>query len=186
MSKSERPRKRTPTLTQLSVSGGERVLSQPPRRGTSTNATSDTLAPPAFRRSTRDQLLESVLDAPHTNVMAIEGAFACALVDYEAREILGLRNRREAFDIEEAALGQAEVMRTNAMLIRHLGLDERIADIVITLDSQCHIMRPVSGADPRFVYIVVDLKEGNIGLARWQLANAAALFPQMSDTAVSA
>ncbi len=54
-----------------------------------------------------------------------------------------------------------------------LGLNDRIEDIVITLDTQVHLIRPIGHADGDgdglFVYVALDRSASNLVIARRDL-----------------
>ena len=101
----------------------------------------------------------------------IEGAFAAALVDYESGMTLGTRNTSHGFDIEVAASGNTSVVRSKMGVMQALGISGGIEDILITLDTQLHIIRPLNSAGSLFLYLAIDRKRGNLGMARHMLAN---------------
>ncbi len=102
--------------------------------------------------------------------MNIEGAFAVALVDYESGMTLGTRCTRNGFDIEAAASGNTQVVRSKMNVMGLLKIDGGIDDILITLDTQYHLIRPLRTGGTLFLYLAIDRKRGNLGLARHQLA----------------
>src|SRR3954471_21521553 len=82
----------------------------------------------------------------HTLDMAanIKGAFAVAVVDYESGMTLGSRGGSAEFDLDVAAPGNSEVMRAKLDVMEKLGLrNEGIEDILITLSTQYHLIRPI-------------------------------------------
>ncbi len=52
-----------------------------------------------------------------------------------------------------------------------LGLDDRVEDIVITLDTQVHLIRPIGHADGDglFVHVALDRSASNLVIARRDL-----------------
>ena len=88
----------------------------------------------------------------HTLDMAanIKGAFAVAIVDYESGMTLGSRGGSAEFDLDVAAPGNSEVDAGQARRHAEAGpANETIEDILITLDSQYHLIRPIQGATTR-------------------------------------
>ncbi len=57
--------------------------------------------------------------------------------------------------------------KNNAM--RLLGLNDSIEDILITLTTQLHLIRPMGQDATMFVYVALDRKSANLGLARAQV-----------------
>ncbi|MEM1248307.1 MAG: roadblock/LC7 domain-containing protein [Acidobacteriota bacterium] len=74
-------------------------------------------------------------------------------------------------NLELAAAGNTEVVRAKRATMRSLDLDDRIDDILITLDKQYHLIRPVTNNDALFIYVVID-KKANLAMARHALAGA--------------
>lgn len=103
--------------------------------------------------------------------MTIEGAFAVALVDFESGMTLGTRNTNSAFDIDVAASGNTQVVRSKFNVMQSLKLEGGIEDILISLDTQYHLIRPLSSIGNLFLYLAIDRKRGNLGMARHQLTS---------------
>jgi hypothetical protein len=100
----------------------------------------------------------------------IKGAFAVAIVDYDSGMTLGSRGGSAEFDLDVAAPGNSEVVRAKFDVMQKLGLRETIEDILITLDSQYHLIRPVYGTEDKlFFYLVLNRQQANLAMARRDL-----------------
>ena len=101
----------------------------------------------------------------------IKGAFAVAIVDYDSGMTLGSRGGSPEFDLDVAAPGNSDVVRTKLEVMQKLGLRESIEDILITLDTQYHLIRIIRGnVDERlFFYLVLNRAQANLAMARRDL-----------------
>lgn len=95
----------------------------------------------------------------------ISGAIGAAIVDYQNGMTLGTIGGRD-LDMELAGAGNTEVVRSKKSIIQDLGLDDEIEDILISLDTQYHLIRLCENHDDVFIYMAIDRSEGNLGLAR--------------------
>ncbi len=113
----------------------------------------------------------SSIDRALDDAAHIRGAFAVALVDYDSGLTLGSRGGSAEFDLDVAAPGNSEVVRTKLQVMAQLGLDETIEDILITLETQYHLIRPIGNrtSDELFFYLVLDRARANLALARRDL-----------------
>jgi hypothetical protein len=107
--------------------------------------------------------IESVLK----ELMEVEGSMAAAVVDYSSGMLLG--SVGAGMDMEIAAGGNTEVMRSKLKTMKMLGLDDSIEDILITLGKQYHLIRPLTQTKELFVYYVLDRSRANLALARRKL-----------------
>ena len=101
--------------------------------------------------------------------MQVDGAIGTCIVDSNSGMMLGSEGGA-AFNLEIAAAGNTEVVRSKRKTMRSLGLKDNIEDILITLHSQYHLIRPLGSNDALFIYLVLDKKRGNLAMARHQLA----------------
>jgi hypothetical protein len=98
-------------------------------------------------------------------IMDIAGAIGAAIVDYENGMTLGTIGGR-SMDMELAGAGNTEVLRSKMNIIHDLDLNEKIQDILISLNSQYHLIRTCENHENVFIYLAIDRSEGNLGLAR--------------------
>lgn len=95
----------------------------------------------------------------------IRGAIGAAIVDYQNGMTLGTIGGRD-LDMELAGAGNTEVVRSKKAIVDDLGLDEEVEDILISLNSQYHLIRLCENHDDVFIYMAIDRSQGNLGLAR--------------------
>jgi hypothetical protein len=111
------------------------------------------------------------MDTALKEAMQIDGATGVALVDYTSGMALGTLGTSKDFDLSVAAAGNTEVVRAKMRTIDMLKLKESIEDILITLASQYHLIRPLSGRAGQglFLYLVLIKDRANLAMARHQL-----------------
>jgi hypothetical protein len=97
-------------------------------------------------------------------LLKADGAMCAALVDSNSGMMLG--GVGTGLDLELAAAGNTEVMRSKLKTMKSLGLNDGIEDILITLGKQYHIIRPVAAKAGIFVYLVLDRGKANLAMAR--------------------
>lgn len=99
--------------------------------------------------------------------MSIEGALGVALVDYESGMSLGTLGGGQGLDLELAAAGNTEVVRSKMRTLASLDMNDVIEDILITLGKQYHLIRPLAGSKGSlFLYLALDRGRSNLALAR--------------------
>lgn len=97
-------------------------------------------------------------------MMEIDGSLGCAVVDYSSGMLLG--SAGGGVDLELAAAGNSEVVKAKMKTMASLGIQGGIEDILITLDTHFHIIRPSTSNEGLFLYLVLDKKTANLALAR--------------------
>ncbi|MDH6136415.1 hypothetical protein P3T37_005843 [Kitasatospora sp. MAA4] len=102
----------------------------------------------------------------------VEGAIGAALVDYNSGMALGTVDGPGGLDLTVAAAGNTDVVRAKMRTMEMLGLNDGIEDILITLSSQYHMIRPLTGRSGKglFLYMALDKRRANLAMARHQLA----------------
>ena len=101
-------------------------------------------------------------------LMTLDGAMCAAVVDSASGMMLG--SAGSGVDLEVAAAGNTEVIRSKMKTMRSLGLNDVIEDILITLGKQYHIIRPMTERAGVFVYVVLDKAKASLALARIKTA----------------
>ena len=112
------------------------------------------------------------IDIAMKEAMSISGAVGVALVDYDSGMSLGTSGGGDWLNLEVAAAGNTEVVRSKLRVMQTLGLSDTIEDILITLHRQYHLIRLMSGMKSRgslFLYLVLESDPSNLALARHHL-----------------
>ncbi|PZQ90447.1 MAG: hypothetical protein DI534_04360 [Leifsonia xyli] len=98
------------------------------------------------------------------SLLTLDGAMMAAVVDSGSGMVLG--SIGGGIDPDVAAAGNTEVVRAKLKTMKALGLSDSIDDILITLTSQYHVIRPLAANPETFVYLVLDSNKANLALAR--------------------
>ncbi len=103
-------------------------------------------------------------------MMQLSGAIGAAIVDLESGMSLGQAGGG-TLNMEIAAAGNTEVVRAKMRVMGDLGLNDEIEDILITLGTQYHIIRPLKGKGSAglFVYVALEKSKANLAMSRHKL-----------------
>lgn len=102
-------------------------------------------------------------------LMQIDGAVGGLIGDYTSGMLLAKAGGGVNLDV--AAAGNSEVIKAKMKTMAALGIKETIEDILITLGTQYHILRPVPGKAGLFLYLVLDKAKANLAMARFKVAD---------------
>jgi len=120
----------------------------------------------AFANQTKKD--KTMANTDITELAGIGGFIGACLVDSET----GLMMASEgggSLDLEAAGAANTEVVKAKLGAIEMLGLDDNIDDILITLGKQFHLIRPLAETPTVFLYVALDKKAANLGMARVQV-----------------
>lgn len=118
---------------------------------------------PAAPASTERMTIQESLDS----LMALQGALCAALVDSGSGMILGQSGAGLNMDI--AAAGATEAVRAKLATMSLMGMTDTIDDMIITLSTQYHVVRPLTRDPKVFLYVIVDKAQSNLAMARYKV-----------------
>jgi hypothetical protein len=100
-------------------------------------------------------------------VMHLPGVIGACIVDISTGQTLA-RVGDGTLNIEIAAAGNTDVVRAKIRTMDELNLQDEIQDILITLGTQYHIIRPLTGKGSAglFMYVALDKEKSNLALSR--------------------
>lgn len=100
-------------------------------------------------------------------LLKVDGAKAAAIVDSNSGMLLGKDGT--GIDLDMAAAGNTEVVRAKLKTMKMLGIKDSMEDMLITLSTQYHIIRPLVDKPGVFVYLVLDKAKANLAMARYKV-----------------
>ena len=103
-------------------------------------------------------------------LLTLDGAMCAAVVDANSGMLLGKAG--SGLNLEVAAAGNTEVVRAKLKTMKALGVGGSIEDILITLDSQYHIITMIKSKEGLFMYTVLDKAKSNLAMARYKALEA--------------
>ncbi|GGO15386.1 hypothetical protein [Microbispora bryophytorum] len=111
------------------------------------------------------------MDVSLKEMLTIDGAVGAAVADYGSGMALGTLGGSKDLDLQVAAAANTEVVKAKLRAIDALKLNDGIEDILITLGTQYHIIRPLTGRGGKglFLYLALDRNRANLAMARHQL-----------------
>lgn len=127
---------------------------------------------------------ESGFDAPVDEVVStlrgVSGYLGFCIVDGEGHGLIETDSRTAELDVSAAGLCNIDVLETQKKTVDQMGIEDGIEDMVITVSSQFHLLRPIPETG-RFLYLVVDRRSASLATARMALREAhERLAPSMS------
>ena len=123
--------------------------------------------PPPGRNDTPPR--EGVIHTALAQLLEIEGALAAALVEIESGMPLASLGEAGGIDLDIAVAGNTEMLRAKRKAIRAFGMEDEVEDVIVTLFSQYHLLRPLGSDDGLFLCLVLDRRAATLAMARHEL-----------------
>lgn len=112
----------------------------------------------------KKQILESL-----AKFEDLDGFKSVALVDARSGMILGKIGQANAtMDITAAA--HTELVRSKRRSLEESGLGEPLEEILISLDTELHLLRPTRSRASTFLFLTLEREYANMALARIEFA----------------
>lgn len=130
-------------------------------------------APPAKSPAACEQKDPSMsLEQKITECMNIEGAVAAALVDCDSGMAIATAGDSRKVDLNLAAAAGSNVLRAQQSALSDLGIEESVEDVLVTMDSQYQMLRPLSDASGKglAVFLMLNKSKANLAMARFKLS----------------
>ncbi|WP_234382723.1 hypothetical protein [Streptomyces dysideae] len=108
----------------------------------------------------------SVIQIAPQRAMSLEGVRGAALVDHVSRMPLGTIGAPKGLDLKQVSYGDTDVVRAKPATLDLIGYaPQRVEDILVTLDTEYHLIRPLTrrAHDGLFFYLVLDRAGGRPG-----------------------
>jgi hypothetical protein len=110
---------------------------------------------------TEKQLLDT-LSKIHEDIGG--GFIAASMVDLESGMTLAVKSVRSDFDLTAASAYNSELVKQKLKIMKTLGLNGTVEDMLITISDQIHLVKLIGGVT--FLYLAVDRKMSNIAIVR--------------------
>ena len=109
------------------------------------------------------------MDVALKDAAQIDGAIGAALVDRSSGMALGTGGGNNDFSLTVAA--NTDVINAKLRAIEMLAIPGPMQDVLVTLETQYHLIRPITGrcGQELFLYLALDKDRANLALARDQL-----------------
>lgn len=103
----------------------------------------------------------------------IDGLLGAALVDSETGLCIEAVGATDDFDLEAAAAVHARIIKLNLDQLRPLRIHGPVEELMITVEDQLHLLRPLQSRPSWFLYVVADRANCNAALAKHRMTAAA-------------
>ncbi|MBX3186722.1 MAG: hypothetical protein KF819_06890 [Labilithrix sp.] len=94
----------------------------------------------------------------------IPGFVAASLVDLDSGMTLAVKSTRTDFDLAVASAYNSELVKQKLKIMKALGLQTTLEDIILTLGDQIHFIKILSPT--MFIYLAAERSSANIAIVR--------------------
>ncbi len=105
-------------------------------------------------------------------IASIDGLVAAYVVDRDRGKVEGFSRAGSQLDLELDAINNGEVLGLAQAVIAALDSAEQIRTLLFALGAGYHVIRPSSRDRGRFLYLILDRIDGNLGLLLHLLEDA--------------
>lgn len=110
------------------------------------------------------------IDDSLKEMQKITGFIAAAVGHADSGMAMGTAGGGSSFNIDVAVATNTEVVKAKLKAMQALKLGGSIEDMLITLDKQYHIIRPLAANPSVFIYLAIDRETANLAIARFKIA----------------
>ena len=106
------------------------------------------------------------------DALKIDGAIGAAIANWDAGLCLASAGGGTRLNIGAVAMGHGQVLKAR-MASAATGMGRMIREILITLEDQVHLIRPLRRRERLFMCLAIDKATGSLGVARHRLQGLA-------------
>jgi hypothetical protein len=95
----------------------------------------------------------------------MSGFIAASVVDLESGMTLAAKSTRSNFDLAVASAYNSELVKQKLKIVKALGLNTTLEDVLLTLGDQLHLIKVFPGGQT-FLYLAADRGATNLAIVR--------------------
>jgi hypothetical protein len=110
------------------------------------------------------------IDDSLKEIQKISGFIAAAVGHADSGMAMGTLGGGSDFNIDVAVATNTEVVKAKLKAMQALKVKGSIEDILITLEDQYHLIRPLTANPAVFIYVAMSREGSNLAVTRFKLA----------------
>lgn len=122
----------------------------------------DFIVAPSSTPAAAPEIAPETTSALVSSATRIDGAIGAALIDWDKQRITSISGA----DIKPFAMHNAESFREQTRVLRSMGINEPIEELVVTLDDRYHILRSLRRDPSQVLFVVLDRARITLAMAR--------------------